>query len=197
MDPIETRRAQRAKARLDAAKAITFKQCAESYIKAHCAGWRNSKHADQWEATLKTYAEPTLGALPVQAVNTALVFKVLERIWTTKPETANRLRGRIESILDFAKAREWREGENPARWRGHRVHLIAPLPSLIHCSHVPRPRPLRRLPDGRGRRPTANVPGDFAPHRRTAAATTCQHQRECSMVRRSTATNGRSPSKCQ
>jgi Arm DNA-binding domain len=113
IDPIEARRAARQQARLHAAKAITFKQCAESYIKAHRAGWRNGKHAAQWEATLATYAEPIIGALPVQTVDTALVLKAIEPLWTTKPETASRLRGRIESILDWASAREYRAGENP------------------------------------------------------------------------------------
>src|SRR6516164_5697026 len=80
---------------------------------------RNPKHAAQWEATLATYAEPVMGGLSVQAIDTALMLKVLEPIWATKPETAGRVRGRIESILDWAKARAYRAGENPARWRGH------------------------------------------------------------------------------
>jgi len=88
IDPIEARRAKRLQAQLEAAKAITFKQCAESYIKAHRAGWKNAKHAAQWGATLATYAEPIIGNLSVQAIDTALVLKVLEPIWTAKPETA-------------------------------------------------------------------------------------------------------------
>jgi integrase len=123
-DPIEARRAARMRARLDAAKAITFRECAESYIASHRAGWRNGKHAAQWQATLATNAEPVIGALPVQAIDTALVLKVLEPIWTTKPETAGRVRGRVESILDWAKVRGYREGENPARWRGHLDKLL-------------------------------------------------------------------------
>jgi len=109
---------------LEAAKAITFKECAEGYIKAHRAGWRNGKHASQWEATLATYAEPVIGKLSVQAIDTALVLKVLEPIWTEKPETAGRVRGRMESILDWAKVRGYRMGENPARWKGHLDHLL-------------------------------------------------------------------------
>jgi integrase len=124
IDPIEIRHAERAKARLDAARAVTFNQCAESYIKAHRAGWRNEKHAAQWTSTLATYAGPVIGALPVQAIDTALVLKVLEPIWTTKPETASRLRGRIEAVLDWAKVRGYRAGENPARWRGHLDKLL-------------------------------------------------------------------------
>jgi Arm DNA-binding domain len=110
IDPIEARRAERLRARLDAAKVITFKECAEAYIKAHCAGWRNAKHAGQWEATLATYTEPVIGKLSVQAIDTGLIVKVLEPIWTTKPETAGRVRGRIEAILDWAKVREYRTG---------------------------------------------------------------------------------------
>jgi integrase len=136
IDPIEARRAERLRARLDAAKAITFKECSETYIKAHRAGWRNTKHAAQWEATLATYAEPIVGALPVQSIDTALVMKVLEQeirdasdkptapLWTARPETAGRVRGRIEAILDWATAREYRQGENPARWRGHLDKLL-------------------------------------------------------------------------
>jgi integrase len=135
IDPIEARRAARQQARLHAAKAITFKQCAESYIKAHRAGWRNGKHAAQWEATLATYAEPIIGALPVQTVDTALVLKAIEPLWTTKPETASRLRGRIESILDWASAREYRAGENPARWRGHLDKLLPARSKVRRVEH--------------------------------------------------------------
>jgi Arm DNA-binding domain len=124
IDPIEARKAERTRARLDAAKAMTFQQCAEAHIRAQRAGWRNGKHAAQWEATLAKYAGPIIGALPVQAIDTALVLKVLEPIWTAKPETASRLRGRIEAGLDWAKARGYRQGENPARWRGHLDKLL-------------------------------------------------------------------------
>jgi Arm DNA-binding domain len=124
IDPIGTRRAQQTQHRLDAAKAITFKQCAEGYIKALRAGWRDAKHVQQWENTIAAYAEPIVGALPVQAIDTALMCKVLEPIWTAKPETASRVRGRIERILDWAKVRGYRDGENPARWRGHLDHLL-------------------------------------------------------------------------
>ncbi len=135
IDPIEARRAERARQRLDAAKAITFKQCAELYIAAHRAGWRNDKHAAQWGATLSTYAYPVIGALAVQAVDTGLVLKVIEPIWTTKPETATRLRGRIESILDYAKVRGYREGENPARWRGHLAKLLPARSKVRQVEH--------------------------------------------------------------
>jgi integrase len=129
------RRAERARLRLDAAKAITFEQCAEAYINAHRHGWSNEKHAGQWSATLSTYAYPIIGALPVQAVDTGLVQKVLGPIWTAKPETASRVRGRLESILDFAKVSGYREGENPARWRGHLDKLLAAHSKVRQVEH--------------------------------------------------------------
>jgi integrase len=145
IDPIEARRAERARQRLDEAKAITFKQCAEAYISAHRAGWRNGKHAAQWGATLSTYAYPIIGGLPVQAVDTGLVAKVLEPIWTAKPETASRVRGRLESILDFAKVRGERDGENPARWRGHLDKLL-PAPSKVRQVEHHAALPFAELP---------------------------------------------------
>ena len=135
IDPIERRRAERLQGRLDAAKAITFKECAARYIASHRAGWRNPKHAAQWQATLATYAEPVIGGLSVQAIDTALVLKVLEPIWTTKPETAGRVRGRIESILDWAKVRGYRAGENPARWRGHLDKLLPARSKVRRVEH--------------------------------------------------------------
>jgi integrase len=136
IDPIEARRAERARQRLEAAKAITFKECAESYINAHRAGWRNEKHKYQWPATLDAYAYPFIGTLPVQAIDTGLVLKVLEPIWTVKPETASRVRQRIESILDFAKVRCYRDGENPARWRGHLDKLLPALSKVRDVQHL-------------------------------------------------------------
>lgn len=140
IDPIEERRAARARKRLEDAKAITFKQCSEAYINAHRAGWRNGKHAGQWSATLATYAYPAIGGLPVQAIDTALVLKVIEPIWTVKPETAGRLRGRVESILDYAKARGYRGSENPARWRGHLDKLLparSKVRAIVHHAALP------------------------------------------------------------
>lgn len=120
IDPLTERQAKRDQARLDAARMMTFRQCAERYIAANRTAWKNGKHAAQWETTLETYAYPLLGKLPVQAIDTGLVMQALEPIWSAKPETASRVRGRIESILDYATVREWRpKGDNPARWRGH------------------------------------------------------------------------------
>jgi integrase len=127
-DPIEERRAQHQATALAAAKAMSFRQCAEAYISAHKAGWRNPKHASQWPTTLAAYVYPVFGDPPVQAVDTGLVMKAIEPIWNEKPETASRVRGRIESVLDWAAARGYRRGENPARWRGHLDQLL-PAPS--------------------------------------------------------------------
>jgi integrase len=134
-DPIDAKRASRAAARLAAARAMTFDQCAEAYIAAHRAGWRNARHAEAWEKTLATYASPVIGPLPVQAIDTALVMKVLEPIWTVKPETAARLRGRIEAVLDWAKVRGYRTGENPAQWGGHLDHLLPPRRKVAKVEH--------------------------------------------------------------
>ena len=124
VDPIEAKRARKQAQALEAASAMVFKDCAEKYIAAHRAGWRNAKHANQWTSTLETYAYPDFGSLPVASIDTALVMKVLEPIWTSKTETASRVRGRIEAILDWATARGFRVGENPARWRGHLDKLL-------------------------------------------------------------------------
>lgn len=126
IDPIETRKADRASAKLEAARAMTFDACAETYISTHEAGWKNAKHVDQWKNTLATYASPTIGSLPVQSIDTALVLKVIEKLWHQKPETANRVRGRIESILDWAAVRGYRNRDNPARWRGHLDKSLPP-----------------------------------------------------------------------
>ncbi len=137
IDPIDDRDRQAALARVEAAKAISFRQCAEGYIEAHKAGWRNAKHAEQWTATLATYAYPVCGDLPVSAVDVGLVLKVLEPIWTTKTETARRLRGRIEAVLDWATAREYRSGDNPARWKGLLKNLLPPHAKVGRVEHHP------------------------------------------------------------
>jgi integrase len=135
IDPIEERKAGQLKAKLEAAKAMTFKQCAEAYIEAHKGSWRNDKHAAQWPSTLETYAYPVFGDLPVQAIDVTLVSKVLEPIWKTKTETASRLRGRIERVLDWATVRKYRQGDNPARWRGHLDQLLPPRAKLQKVQH--------------------------------------------------------------
>jgi len=112
-------------------QGMTFSTAAEALIKAKRPGWRNAKHEAQWRSTLKTYGYPKLGSLYVQAVDTAAVLDVLRPIWTTKTETASRVRQRIEAVLDYATAIKARTGDNPARWRGHLDHLLA-RPSAVH-----------------------------------------------------------------
>jgi hypothetical protein len=119
IDPIEARRAKHGQRKLEAARGMTFDACAAAYLDAHRDSWRNEKHRDQWRNTLSSYASPVFGSLPVQSVDVSLMMKALEPIWKTKPDTASRVRGRIEAVLDWATAREYRKGENPARWRGH------------------------------------------------------------------------------
>jgi integrase len=110
--------------------ALSFKAAAEALIENKRPGWRNAKHAAQWAATLETYAYPKLGPLDVKAVGTGAVLDVLRPIWTTKPETASRVRQRIEAVLDYAAAMGTRSGDNPARWRGHLDNLL-PRPSKV------------------------------------------------------------------
>lgn len=135
IDPIDAKRAERAKSRAEATRAMTFEQCAAAYIEAHRAGWKNAKHVAQWTATLATYAYPIFGTQPVAAIDTPMVLKVLEPMWTTKTETASRVRGRIESVLDWARVREFRHGENPARWRGHLDHLLPKRSKVAAVKH--------------------------------------------------------------
>jgi integrase len=137
VDPLASREAIRGQANAEAAKAITFKQCAEKYIDAHRSAWRNAKHAAQWSTTLATYAEPVLGELSIAAIDTGRVLAVLEPIWTTRAETARRLRGRIEAVLDWATARGYRQGENPARWRGHINKLLPARSRARAVQHHP------------------------------------------------------------
>jgi integrase len=137
IDPIDAKRDRKVAARVDAARAMTFSQCAAAYIESHRDSWSNAKHAAQWESTLRTYAYPVFGNLPVTAVDTALVMKVLDPIWSAKPETASRVRGRIEAVLDFAKVRGHRVGENPARWKGHLSEALPAISKVRKVKHHP------------------------------------------------------------
>lgn len=141
VDPLAERGRKAAQDAADAQAAsiarVTFKAVADAYIKANEGSWRNDKHRQQWRNTLATYVYPVIGELPVADVGTAHVMAILEPIWTgetAKPETASRVRGRIETILDAAKARELRQGENPARWRGH-IEQLLPARSRLTRGH--------------------------------------------------------------
>jgi integrase len=136
VDPIERRRSVRVAKRVASAKTVTFDQCSAAYIAAHEAGWRNAKHRYQWRATLRDYVSPVLGHLPVQDIDTGLVMQVIEPPWRTKTETASRTRQRIEAILDWATVREYRQGANPARWRGHLQKLLPAKAKVTAVEHL-------------------------------------------------------------
>jgi integrase len=133
LDPIDVRKAN--SERPDA--SILFEDAAEQYITSHQAGWKNEKHRDQWRATLKRYAYPIIGNLTVAQVDTPLVLKIIQPMWTEKPETASRVRQRIEKILDWSKVRGFRKGENPARWKGHLDHLLPAKGKVKRVRHFP------------------------------------------------------------
>jgi integrase len=137
VDPLAARNAKKAAERTEAAKRITFREAAEKYIDSHKAGWRNEKHAAQWPATLSTYAYPVIGNLNVADIDTGHVAKILEPIWKTKTPTAATLRGRIEAVLDWAKARHYRAGDNPARWKGHLDNLLPAKAKVHKVRHQP------------------------------------------------------------
>jgi integrase len=136
-NPIAERRAGQASRRLAEARGVSFRACAEQLIASYEASWRNLKHCQQWRNTLATYVYPVIGNLSVNAIDTELVLKVLEPIWLTKPETAGRVRGRIEAVLNWAKARGLRAGQNPALWRGHLNHLLPPHAKVRRVRHHP------------------------------------------------------------
>ena len=168
VDPLAERHRGAAEA-LAAAQAaqiagITFKAVAEAYVAANEGSWRNDKHRQQWRNTLASYVYPVMGELPVAGIGTAHVLKILEPIWQGKPETASRIRGRIETVLDAAKARGYREGENPARWRGH-IAQILPARSRLTRGHHPA-LPYEALPGFfgalRAREATAALALEFA-----------------------------------
>jgi integrase len=130
INPLVVRRTKLLTHRLAEASVITFDKAAEQYIEAHSAGWSNTKHAAQWTSTLKKYASPVIGELAVSEVTAPLVLRILKPIWTSRTETASRLRGRIESVLDWAKAHGYRTGENPASWKGH-LQQALPAPGRV------------------------------------------------------------------
>ncbi|MCK1337332.1 integrase arm-type DNA-binding domain-containing protein [Bradyrhizobium sp. 38] len=135
-DPIEERSARRAAVRVEASRSVTFEVYAKQYVVTHRPGWKNPKHAQQWENTLKTYVYPRIGATPIADVTTTDVVNVLAPIWLTKRETAARIRGRIEKILDAAKANTLRVGDNPALF-AIVTHLLPKQNRKRHVKHHP------------------------------------------------------------
>lgn len=137
IDPINQRRDQLATSNAEDAKRVTFTEASERYIKAKRAEWKNVKHADQWRNTLATYANPVIGDLPVAEIEVGHVMQILEPIWTEKTETASRVRGRIEAVLDWATVLKFRQGDNPARWRGHLENLLPAKSKVAKVRHHP------------------------------------------------------------
>jgi len=130
IDPLTEKRARQSAARTAHENMLSFAECAELYVESQAPGWSNPKHVEQWRSTLKNLAGPIIGHLSVDQIDTALIMRCIEPIWTTKTETASRLRGRIESVLDWSTVRGYRKGDNPARWRGHLDKLL-PRPSQV------------------------------------------------------------------
>ncbi|MBE0627156.1 MAG: integrase arm-type DNA-binding domain-containing protein [Burkholderiales bacterium] len=145
IDPIEQRRkaqaeaaAKHAEQKSEADKALhTFAAVAEEYIAMKASEWASAKHAQQWTNTLDTYAAPIIGAVPVAEITSEHIWQILTPIWTTKTETATRVRSRIELVLDYATGRGWRTGENPARWRGRLKSTLATPSRIRNVRHHP------------------------------------------------------------
>jgi integrase len=168
IDPL-TERQEKAATALASAQAakvasITFRTVAEAYIAVNSPSWKNDKHRQQWANTLQTYVYPVIGDLPVAEVDTPHVLQIIEPIWGDKPETASRVRGRIETVLDSAKVRGYRQGENPARWRGHIAQILPPRTRLSRGHHAALPYDLlpNLIHDLRGKRATAALALEFA-----------------------------------
>jgi len=138
IDPLEVKRAERATKALKEDRSMTFKEAAQQYFKGHERSWRNAKHRAQFLSTLEAYAYPKIGALPVAEITTPLVLKAIEPIWQEKTETASRVRGRIERVLDWATVRGYRAGDNPARWRGHLDQVLPGRGKIAKVRNHPR-----------------------------------------------------------
>ena len=136
-DPIEEARNQKALVRLEAARGLTFRECTHRYLQANSVKWSNAKHRKQWASTLERYAFPKFGSQPVQHITQSLIMEVLEPLWTTKTETASRLRGRIEAVLGWATVSGFREGQNPARWKDHLDHALPAKQRARRIKHHP------------------------------------------------------------
>jgi integrase len=137
VDPVAERLAARSALAAARASSITFGDAAGRFIAANAAGWRNAKHAAQWASTLEKYAFPVIGKVFVSQIDTSHIMNILEPLWTEKTETANRVRGRIEAVLDWAAARRFRHGENPARWKGHLSAMLPAAGKVKRVRHHP------------------------------------------------------------
>lgn len=146
VDPIQARDDERARAAVASPEAFTFRQAAADYIATQEESWKNKKHAQQWKNTLDTYAYKVIGNTDVREVDTPMIVRILQPIWLTKPETASRVRGRIESVLDASKALGKRSGENPARWRGHLEQILPKRKRARRVKHHPA-LPYAKIPE--------------------------------------------------
>jgi integrase len=136
IDPLEAKKAERKAQRLSVARSRTFRETAEEFVSRNEASWRNAKHRQQWRSTLGTYVYPVLGELPVAAIDVGLIVQVLDPIWSDKPETASRVRGRIEAVLDAATVRGFRQGPNPAQWKGNLAHVLPARARVRKVTHL-------------------------------------------------------------
>ncbi|WP_323165956.1 tyrosine-type recombinase/integrase [Pseudomonas bubulae] len=137
IDPVEQHRQDRLRRHLEQVECPDFDSCVAAYIARHAVAWKSAKHRQQWENTLRTYASPIIGPVKVRYIDTSMILQVLQPIWTLRPETANRLRGRLERILAWAKVLGYRQGENPARWRGHLQELLPRREAIQAVRHHP------------------------------------------------------------
>lgn len=135
LDPLLEKIKLKKERQISEAKKVSFEVCVLRYIETHRVKWKNAKHGSQWESTLRTYAFPTIGHLPVDEIDTQLVLKVINPIWTTISETASRVRNRIEIILNWAKVSGFRSGENPARWHGHLENILPKRSEVQKTKH--------------------------------------------------------------
>jgi integrase len=148
--PLAAKNEQAQQQRLEAAKQMTFRQCVDAYLETHDAAWKNVRHAAQWRTTLTEYCQE-IADLPVKSIDTDLILRVLTPIWKTKTVTADRLRGRIERVLSWAKGRGLRSGENPARWQGHLDEMLAAPAKIKHHPALPYPEMPRFMAELRSR----------------------------------------------
>ena len=136
-DPLVEKRKKQAAQKTNQRRELTFRECARKYIDAHRDEWKSIKHSQQWTNTIETFANPIIGDLDVAQIDEALVLQILTPIWAEKTETASRLRGRIEKVLDWATFNKYRKGANPATWRGHLEHSLAKPSRVKKTSHHP------------------------------------------------------------
>src|SRR5262245_45103766 len=135
IDPLQAKRARFAALRAADASAVTFRQCTEDFIKANEVKWTNAQHRREWSWSLRKYVYPIIGSMPVAAIDTPLVLKVLKPIWEKTPETASRVRGRIENVLGWATVHHYRAGDNPARWGGLLEHALPARSKIAKVEH--------------------------------------------------------------